>query len=100
MLMRDATDDEGEAGADLMGTVFAVRALIKDGRGGFFASCCVGAGASGVAGAGEEGGLGRGTSALVGSGAVFWASPFTNAARDTFFVPCCVGTSGEVVIVE
>jgi hypothetical protein len=76
----------GEAGVDLIGTVFAVSALIKDGRVAFFGSCCVGGGASEVAGAAEDGGWNEAASDLVGSGAVFWASPFTNAARDTFFV--------------
>jgi hypothetical protein len=102
--MGSVADAEGEtggaAGADLMGTVFAARALIKDGRDAFFGSCCVGGGASEAAGAGKEGGLGGGTMSLVGSGAVFWASAFTNDVRDTFFVPCCVCTRGEVVTVE
>jgi len=77
----------GEAGADLMGTVFAVRALINDGKVAFFGSCCGGGGGSGTAEAGVEGGFDGGAMALVGSGAVFWASAFTNDARDTFFVP-------------
>jgi len=76
----------GEAGADLMGTVFAVSALIKDGRVAFFGSCSVGGGGSGTAETGPEGGFDGGAMALVGSGEVFWASAFTKDARDTFFV--------------
>ena len=94
-VMGSVPDDGGEAGADLMGTVFAARAFIRDGKDAFFASGCAGGGASGAAGAEEEGGMD-----LVGSGVVCWASAFTNDERDTFFVPCCVGARGEVVTVE
>jgi hypothetical protein len=71
-----------------MGTVFAVRAFARDG------------GASGAAGAGEEECRGGGTIALVGSGAVCWASFFTNDVRDTFFVACCADARGDVTIVD
>jgi hypothetical protein len=94
-VMGSVPDDGVETGTDLMGTVFAVRALIRDGKDAFFASGCVGGGASGAAGAEEEGGMD-----LVGSGAVCWASAFAKDARDTFFVPCCAGARGEVVTVE
>ena len=38
--------------------------------------------------------------ARVGSGEVFEASAFTNAARETFFVVWFVGTSGEDVAID
>jgi hypothetical protein len=85
-------DDGGETGADLMGTVFAVRDLSRDGRDVFFAS--------GVAGAGEEGDFDGAAMSLVGSGAVFWAGVLTRDERDNFFVPCDPGARGEVVAVE
>jgi hypothetical protein len=79
-----SADDEGGDAADLKGTVFAVRAFIKEGTNDFFVSFCGGGGAS--VEAGKDGDAGGGTLALVGSGGVLASSAFTNDARDTFFV--------------
>ena len=87
--------DMGGAAEDLMGTVFAVRDLRREGRGAFFTSCSVGGSPSGVTD--EGGGPGGGGRGLDGSGAVFWASIFSSEERVTFFVLWRIGVRGAVV---
>jgi len=95
-----AAGNVGGAAADLMGAVFAVRALIKGGRDVLFTSCCVDGEVAGTVGAEEERLPEEGALVLVGRGAVLWASAFANDAADIFFVPCCTGTRGEVEEIE
>jgi hypothetical protein len=72
VVMGSVARGDGGACGGLMGTVFAVRDLSRDG----------------------------GAVGLVGSGAVFCSDAFTNDVRDTFFVPGDSDARGEVVTVE